>query len=280
MTHPSRLCRPFLVTLACLPAAVSAAPDTAAPAEEIIAAANKPGGLLVNLACTDGRLTAELGRSGTFIVLGIARDATAAAAAREYIASAGLHGRTVVLERGAGRLPVMDNSAAVVVCGASTGALNEEIMRILAPLGALVVRDNDDWKKQVAPWPEDIDEWTHFLHGPDNNAVARDRVVGPPSRLQWLADPIHLRSHEHLNSKKKKGSGTFFGHNNSMPAIPLLPEPRFSPCTPPQGGLTLPAGYCSTLSSQRRGAHVHPPCEHRQLATVLCSISLTGKRYE
>jgi hypothetical protein len=30
-----------------------------------------------------------------------------------------------------------------------------------------------------------LDEWGHYLHGPDNNAVARDTVVGPPRRFQW-----------------------------------------------------------------------------------------------
>ena len=46
------------------------------------------------------------------------------------------------------------------------------------------------------PVPSDIDEWTHFLHGSDNNAVARDTRVGPPQTLQWTAAPVWTRNHE------------------------------------------------------------------------------------
>jgi outer membrane protein assembly factor BamB len=46
------------------------------------------------------------------------------------------------------------------------------------------------------PWPSDIDEWTHYLHGADGNPVANDRVVGPPKHYQWIAEPLWLRDHE------------------------------------------------------------------------------------
>jgi hypothetical protein len=75
---------------------------------------------------------------------------------------------------------------------------------VLAPLGVVLVAGDDmpssvaalkvesapglpGWKKLTKPWPDDIDEWTHYLHGADGNAVARDRVVGPPKRLRWVA---------------------------------------------------------------------------------------------
>ena len=50
--------------------------------------------------------------------------------------------------------------------------------------------------KTVKPWPTEIDQWTHYLHDPSNNAVAHDRVVGPPRGLQWFAGPLYCRSHE------------------------------------------------------------------------------------
>jgi len=46
--------------------------------------------------------------------------------------------------------------------------------------------------------PDDIDDWSHFMHGPDNNAVAADTRVGPPGRLQWVADPKWNREHDML----------------------------------------------------------------------------------
>jgi hypothetical protein len=56
-----------------------------------------------------------------------------------------------------------------------------EVMRVLSPGGVALI----DFKKTVKPWPKEIDNWTHLLHGPDNNAVALDSVVGPPRRIQW-----------------------------------------------------------------------------------------------
>jgi outer membrane protein assembly factor BamB len=40
-----------------------------------------------------------------------------------------------------------------------------------------------------------MDEWPQYLHGADNNCVARDTVVGPPRHLQWTAGPPWTRSH-------------------------------------------------------------------------------------
>ena len=38
------------------------------------------------------------------------------------------------------------------------------------------------------------DEWQQHYHGPDNNAVAHDTVVGPPRHYQWIAFPEWQRS--------------------------------------------------------------------------------------
>ncbi len=73
-------------------------------------------------------------------------------------------------------------------------------MRVLAPNGVACLRRNGAWTKTVKPWPADIDEWTHFLHGPGNNAVAQDRVVAPPRHLQWVGGPKWARHHNYLSS--------------------------------------------------------------------------------
>ena len=62
------------------------------------------------------------------------------------------------------------------------------------------MRSDRSWQRIVKPRPAEIDEWTHALHGPDNNAVANDSVVGPPRHLQWVADPKWARSHDQLAS--------------------------------------------------------------------------------
>jgi outer membrane protein assembly factor BamB len=76
----------------------------------------------------------------------------------------------------------------------------EEILRVLTPEGVACVKSNGHWKRTVKPRPAQIDEWTHFLHGPDNNAVARDTEVDFPEHLQWIGEPDHSRSHQFLTS--------------------------------------------------------------------------------
>jgi outer membrane protein assembly factor BamB len=63
-----------------------------------------------------------------------------------------------------------------------------------------LVRNGDAWDRTVKPWPPEIDQWTHYLHNASNNAVARDRIVGPPRSYQWIAEPRWARSHDHLST--------------------------------------------------------------------------------
>lgn len=71
-------------------------------------------------------------------------------------------------------------------------------MRVLVPGGTARIENAGTWEALTKPWPDDIDEWTHYLHASDNNAVSNDERVGPPRRLQWSAAPKWARSHEHL----------------------------------------------------------------------------------
>jgi outer membrane protein assembly factor BamB len=174
--------------------------DAGQSAQQILQATGIQGGLIVHLGCGDGRLTAALHRGNGFLIQGLDPDAENIEAAREHIRSLGLYGNVTVDQWTGRRLPYIDNLVNLVVAEDLGDVPMDEVMRVLAPRGVAYVQKGGRWTKTVKPWPVDIDEWTHFLHGPDNNAVARDRVVGPPSHLQWLADPIHLRSHEHLNS--------------------------------------------------------------------------------
>jgi len=174
--------------------------DAGQRARQILNETGVTGGLIVHLGCGDGTLTAALRADDRYLVHGLDRDASNVERARENIRSLGLYGpvSAAALERP--RLPYVDNLVNLVVAEDLGNVPMEEVTRVLAPLGVAYVKSGDGWTKTVKPWPPNIDEWTHFLHDPSNNAVAKDRVVGPPSRVQWIADPIHLRSHEHLNS--------------------------------------------------------------------------------
>ncbi len=106
-------------------------------------------------------------------------------------------GRMTFLEYTGPGLPFCDNSVNCVVLAAPNRVARTELMRILAPRGALVSAGGSI---ETKPWPEEIDEWTHVLHDATNNAVAEDSLVGPPSRLRWIGSPDYGRHHNFLAS--------------------------------------------------------------------------------
>ncbi len=177
----------FLACTVC----VAAKGKQPAGAKQILAASGVKGGLVVHVGCGDGRLTAALRANDSYIVHGLDRDAAKVSAARKHIRSLGLYGPVSVDTFDGARLPYVDNLVNLVVADDLGGIAMAEVMRVLAPRGVAMIGG----KKTVKPWPDDIDEWTHYLHGADNNAVAEDRVVGPPRHMQWLAGPRWTRHH-------------------------------------------------------------------------------------
>jgi outer membrane protein assembly factor BamB len=169
---------------------------------EILEASGVQGGLIVHLGCGDGRLTAALRANDRFLVHGLDAKAASVEEARRHIRSLGLYGEVSVEPLRGRRLPYADNLVNLVVLskGRDRGLPMEEVMRVLAPGGVLCVHVGGEWKKTIKPRPEQIDEWTHFLHDASNNAVSDDSVVGPPRHMQWVAGPRFARGHENLGS--------------------------------------------------------------------------------
>ncbi len=184
----------------------AAAPTSGAEARDILKATGVRGGLVVHLGCGEGKLTAALRASDAYTVHGLDAAAANVAAARKHVASLGLYG-SVSVERLTGpRLPYADNLVNLLVSDDLGEVKIGEVLRVLVPGGVAYVKASasvtaavgkgEIWKITVKPMPEDIDAWGHFLHDAGNNAVAQDTVVGPPRRLQWVAPPLWLRSHE------------------------------------------------------------------------------------
>ncbi len=169
-------------------------------AEQILSATGVQGGLIVHLGCGDGKLTAALRAGDGYLVHGLDADRANVARARAYVESLGLYGDVAIDEWVGPALPYADNLVNLLVAEDLGEVSMEECLRVLAPNGVAYVKVDGRWKKTVKPWPAEMDEWTHCLHGPDNNAVARDSVVGPPRRFQWIGKPRFLRSHDHLAS--------------------------------------------------------------------------------
>ena len=213
------------------------------------------GGLIVHVGCGDGKLTAALRASDSYLVHGLDADAKNVAAARQHIQSLGLYGKVAVEPWDGRRLPYVDNLANLIVVSGPLSVAREEILRVLCP-GGVAVFTTDHGQlttdKLVKPWPKEIDEWTHYLHGPDNNAVANDTVVGPPQHYQWIGSPDYLRHHDHLS-----GLSAMVSARGRLFYIMDL-GPRWSVQMPPQWTLVARDAFNGTILWQRAIENWHP----------------------
>jgi outer membrane protein assembly factor BamB len=155
----------------------------------------EPGGLIVHLGCGDGKLTVALYTNENCLVHGLDTSLENVAKAREYIQSQNLYGPVLVDSFSGKRLPYADNLVNHVVAQDIDQLPLAEVMRVLIPNGTAYIKSGDKWVKKVKPRSEDIDEWPHWLHGPDNNAVSKDKRVGISRSLQWYMPPNWTRHH-------------------------------------------------------------------------------------
>ena len=185
-------------------------------ARDIVEQSGVKGGLVVHVGCGNGQLTAGLWVNDRYIVHGLDSDAADIENARKQIGRYNQNGTVSVYRCDSGLLPYAENvvNLLIVEKGESVGA--EEIHRVLAPLGCamlaktvtnqniaenlkklgFVTGEKSGWVVCRKLWPEGIDEWSHWLHGPDGNPVAKDTEVGPPRQQRWKAGPRWERSHE------------------------------------------------------------------------------------
>jgi outer membrane protein assembly factor BamB len=218
-----------LVAAVCAGAVAAIAAD---PARAILEDSGVKGGLVVVVGCDDPALIAGLRANEGYLVQALDTDAAKVAGARKHIQSRGLYGKVSVDTFDGEHLPYVDNLVNLLVLPKEERRLpNEEIERVLAPGGVTVTNQPSTvtlhtWQK---PIPPEIDEWTHYLHGADNNAVARDSVVGPPRRYQWISGPVWARSHDHLSSLSAmvSSSGRIFTILDEAPAASVAFDPEW-----------------------------------------------------
>ncbi len=201
-------------------------------ASQIVRASGASGGICVVVGRTDVDLALALAERGRFLVHCLYTNRALCDKMRRVIRSRDMCGTVSASTLDGGQLPYTDNLINVVVVDAypalsEEGLSPNEVVRVLRPLGTAYfggfpasadskaqmdelatklrssgaeevspVKSGGMWLRAKKAWPGDIDEWTHYLHGPDGNPVARDRVVGPPKHYQWTAGPMWLRSHE------------------------------------------------------------------------------------
>lgn len=193
-----RHCCHATVLMLVLTSAAIADPNT--DARQIIEKTNVQGGFVVHLGATDGQMTSALRANERYQVHGLATTPAAVSTARKAIQTQGIYGPVAVDLLAGNRLPYVDNMVNLLVA-ADLGAIPmEEVTRVLTPNGKAVIGTGETQQVVTKPVPDNIDDWTHFLHDASGNAVADDDVVGPPRHLQWVGSPRWSRHHDRMAS--------------------------------------------------------------------------------
>jgi len=242
---PSRLARVALASLVfILMFTALAAAETSVDnqAREILAAAGVKGGLVAHIGCGDGKLTAALHAKESFVVHGLDRDAEDVQGARQYIQAKGLYGKVSVEQWRGDKLPYADDLVNLLVVENPDEIAREEVMRVLAPRGAACIREGGGWSTKVKPWPDEIGEWAHFLHGPDGNCVVQDSRIGVPRRVRWSAGPRWATHHNrvpNVSSMVSANGRVFYILNEEPPGAMGLPGQWYLYCRDAFNGVVL-----------------------------------------
>jgi len=240
----------FVTGISC--AIAAAAPGAESQAADILAATGVKGGLIVHVGCGSGRLTAALRANDSFMVQGLATDAADVDKARAYLQAEGVYGAVTIDRITGGRLPYIDNLVNLVVSEDLGKVSMQEVMRVLCPDGVAYTKQAGKWVRTVKPRPKQIDEWTHYLHDASNNAVAHDKVIGPPRRMQWVGSPRQSRHHDRMSSVSaavSAGGRVFYIFDEATPVSILIT---------PQWSLIARDAFNGTVLWKRAIANWHP----------------------
>jgi len=170
------------------------------------------GGLCVVLGAKDHTLAADIATGRPLLVHCLISAPAPVAAGREALAASGLYGKVSLEQWSKAFLPYADNLASMIVVVDPMGVSQNEMLRALRPGGQLLVSDKGKWRRTLKPRPDGMDDWTHWRHGPDRNAVSKDTLVDVPGRLQWLFTPREVTERSHVVI----AGGRFFAQCNGM----------------------------------------------------------------
>jgi len=248
-------------------------------AASVVRSTRVEAGVCVLLGFEDTALATGLPKEGAFLVHCLYSDAQLVEKARKAIRSSGVYG-TVSADHGSlRRLPYAENLVNLIVANNVSALMKEgltvgELLRVLCPNGVAYLRDraaSEDaeqawlaelraqasavggeapemvreagtWVKIIKPRPENIDDWTHSVHGPDGNAVANDKIVGPPRHLQWIEKPLWQRHHNTVPSVTAmvSSAGRLFYINDEAPiGVSGVPDQWFLTARDAFNGLLL-----------------------------------------
>jgi len=204
-----------------LPAAVLIldSKSQASVAEGILKSLDRTDGLCVMVNVSDLDLVIGIATDSNYVIHAVYDKANAVERMRQTIDRHNLYGRVSVSQilPGNGALPYADNLVNLLILDQDTGIAGQEssareIERVVCPYGVAIVKEAGNEKlisnisypssrlengfvKFTKPYPQEMDEWTHFRHDATGNMVANDTAVGPPRCVRWVADPIFQRAH-------------------------------------------------------------------------------------
>ncbi|GDY13195.1 hypothetical protein LBMAG53_20730 [Planctomycetota bacterium] len=168
--------------IAVLPCLFAAEPDLAQAVRQALTATGLPAGLVVVAGAGDAILASSLA-DGPQPVLVLALPA-ADERIRAELAERKLLGRvTVEIQTDPARIPLANDSAAVLVVLAGCSANADERLRVVRPRGRVLA----DGGAKDKPWPKEYADWGQMAYDGSNSDVSADRAVGPSRSLQWSA---------------------------------------------------------------------------------------------
>ncbi len=193
--------------------------------DEILAQSDVTHGVCAVLGWEDGSLSLELARRTELLIHVWTVYPRAFATTRRAIDENNLYGRRVMVERGSpATLPYADNMIDLLLAvRCNDQDLDKmtcaEVLRVLRPGGTAIVGRHESserlstdrlrkwagqakaevretatglWVTLTKPFPEGIDTWSHWEHGPDNNPVSTDTVIKAPYMTQWFGLPYYI----------------------------------------------------------------------------------------
>jgi len=246
-------------------------PATPPSARAVLEASGVKGGLVAVVGCGRPAFLADLEAAGPYLVHGLDADPDKVAAAREHLLRKGLYGPVTVSRLTGAELPYVDGLVNLLVLLGPAPVPKDEMLRVLAPLGAVVDARGNTLAVIRKPRPAELDEWTHFLHDASGNAVSRDTRVGPPQGLRWTCGPRFARSHEHFASASAMvaAGGRLFYIIDEGPIASVYLPPRWRlVARDAASGVLLWKRPISNWESHLRGFRSGPPEIARRLVAV------------
>jgi len=108
------------------------------------------GGLAVLIGCDEKASVMLLHQNDRFLVQALDQEKQKVAATRDYIHSKGLYGKTTANTYNGVQLPFVDNLVnLMIVKEPNTRLTDDEVLRVLAPLGVAYIQN----RKITKPWP-------------------------------------------------------------------------------------------------------------------------------